>query len=477
MTMTRTADIVAKLWALCNDLRDDGVTYQQYVTELTYLLFLKMAAETGEEEKLLPKGYRWHDLEKRKGVEQYDFYRELLIRLGGKAPSRQVRVVYGNASTSIRHPRVLTKLVTDLDALDWFDARTEGLGDLYEGLLEKNSTESKRGAGQYFTPRPLIDSMIALVKPQAGEVVQDPALGTAGFLVATHRYICETTNDLYDLSTEQQNTQLRHAYVGMELVPDTHRLAVMNALLHGFTGDLRLGNTLTSDGAALPSADVVLTNPPFGTKTGGGTDREDFTYRTSNKQFAYVQHIYRTLRPGGRAAVVLPDNVLYDAQARPIRTDLLDKCNVHTILRLPEGLFYAQSVKANVLFLCRGQGDTGNTQETWIYDLRSGVSSFGRRNVLTRAFFADFEREFGDDPYGKSPRTDHGPRGRFRQFTREDIARQDDSLYFPWSVSNGSDEDAKDTDPISVIEGMTKSLQQAMNDLEMLRVIVDGEVR
>lgn len=478
MTMTHTSDIVARLWSLCNDLRDDGVTYQEYVTELTYLLFLKMAAETGEEEKLFPFGYRWADLQRKKGTEQFDFYRELLIRLGSNAPSEQVRHVYGNASTSISHPRVITKLVADIDTLDWFDARTQGLGDLYEGLLEKNAAESKRGAGQYFTPRPLIDLMIRLLRPRPGEVIQDPALGTAGFLVAAHKYICDETNDLYDLTGEEQNFQLRRAYVGMELVPGTHRLAVMNALLHGFTGDLRLGNTLAAAGAAMPPADIVLTNPPFGVKTGGGgMDRDDLTYRTSNKQLAYIQHIYRTLTRGGRAAVVLPDNVLYDGTGQNIRTDLLDKCNLHTMLRLPTGIFYAQGVKTNVLFFSRGETDRGNTRALWVYDLRTGNPSFGKRKPLTSGFFRDFEAAYGDDPNGHSPREDQGPSGRFRRFTREELADRGDNLDLAWMSQDSYDDLSGRPTAMAVVESMTKNLNDALDDLESLKSLIEGRAQ
>ncbi len=474
--MTRTSDIVARLWALCNDLRDDGVTYQEYVTELTYLLFLKMAAETGEEETLLPFGYRWSDLQQKRGSDQFDFYREMLIRLGSNAPSEQVRQIYGNANTSIRHPRVITKLVTDIDALDWFDARKQGLGDLYEGLLEKNATESKRGAGQYFTPRPLIDLMIRLIQPQPGEVIQDPALGTAGFLVATHKYICDKTSDLYSLTSEQQNFQLTHAYVGMELVPGTHRLAVMNGLLHGFSGNLQLGNTLSAAGAALPPANVVLTNPPFGVKTGGGgLERDDLTYRTSNKQLAFVQHIYRTLTAGGRAAVVLPDNVLYDGSGAKIRHDLLDKCNVHTMLRLPTGIFYAQGVKTNVLFFSRGETDRGNTKALWVYDLRTGIPSFGKRNPLTPAFFNDFEAAYGADPNGHSPRQDQGPSGRFRRFSRKQLAERDDNLDLMWLSQDSYDDRGGRPTALAVVDSMTKNLRDALSDLESLRSMIrDG---
>lgn len=323
--MTTTHDIVQKLWSLCHVLRDDGITYHEYVTELTYLLFLKMAEETGTEDTL-PKGWRWADLTGTDGVDQLKFYRLQLIELGNSSNTR-VQAIYTNAQTSLRQPRNLAKLVTDIDALDWFSARQEGLGDLYEGLLEKNAAEKKSGAGQYFTPRPLIDCMVRLVKPQPGEIISDPAAGTLGFITRADAYIKAQTDDLFDLPEAQQHFQRHKAFYAVELVPDTRRLAMMSAMLHGIEGDIILGDTLSPLGQSLPKSDLILTNPPFGTKKGGGKPtRDDFTFPTSNKQLAFLQHIYRNLKPGGRAAVVLPDNVLFeDNTGQQIRSDLMDK--------------------------------------------------------------------------------------------------------------------------------------------------------
>ena len=278
----------------------------------------------------------------------------------------------------------------------------EGLGNLYEGLLEKNAEETKSGAGQYFTPRPLIEAMVALVKPQAGERVQDPAVGTGGFLINADRYVKSQTDDLHDLKTSAQNFQKRQAFYGVELVPDVQRLALMNAMLHDIEGDILLGDTLGPTGAKLQKADVILTNPPFGTKKGGGgPTRDDITYPTSNKQLVFLQHIYRGLVPGGRAAVVLPDNVLFEeGVGQKVRADLMDECDLHTILRLPTGIFYAQGVKTNVLFFTRGEKDKGNTKQVWLFDMRTNMPSFGKRTVLTREQFADFETAYGEDPRG-----------------------------------------------------------------------------
>jgi type I restriction enzyme M protein len=399
--MSTTHDIVAKLWSLCHVLRDDGITYHQYVTELTYLLFLKMMKETGQEAQLA-KGYRWSNLESKEGVEQLNYYRSLLVHHGNEGSGR-VQAIFANASTSLRHPKNLNKLVKDIDELDWYDARKEkdGLADMYEGLLEKNANEKKSGAGQYWTPRPLIYSIVSLVKPQVGELVQDPALGTGGFLIIADHYIKERTDDLFDLPERKQEFQRRQAFYGMELVQDTHRLALMNAMLHGIEGDWRLGDTLSPDGASLPKADVILTNPPFGTKRGGGLPtRDDFTYPTSNKQLCFLQHCYRGLKLGGRCAIVVPDNVLFEeGTGVDVRRDLMEKCDLHTMLRLPTGIFYAQGVKTNVLFFTRGkETDTGNTKTVWVYDLRANIPQFGKRTPLTRETFKEFMQAFGNDP-------------------------------------------------------------------------------
>ena len=462
-----THDIVQKLWGLCNVLRDDGITYHQYVTELTYLLFLKMMQET-ETEGVLPDGYRWSDLVDKEGVEQLEFYRHLLIHLGSHGSDR-VQAIFANAQTFLKRPKNLKTLVESIAALDWYSARQEGLGDLYEGLLEKNANEKKSGAGQYFTPRPLIDSMIHLMKPQPGEFVQDPAAGTGGFLIAADRYIKERTDELFELSEAEQYFQRREAFYGLELVQDAHRLCLMNLMLHGIDGDVLLGDTLSPDGERLPKADLILTNPPFGTKKGGGLPtRDDFTYPTSNKQLAFLQHIYRSLKPGGRAAVVMPDNILFASDVgQSIRADLIDKCDLHTILRLPTGIFYSPGVKTNVLFFTRGHTDKGNTEAVWVYDMRINMPAFGKRTPLTREHFEPFETAFGDDPLGKSGRTDEGEEGRFRRFTREEIAKRGDNLDIAWlKDESAGTEDLGD--PEEIAAEIAANLRVAMDEVKAL---------
>ncbi|NCT81835.1 MAG: N-6 DNA methylase [Comamonadaceae bacterium] len=475
-----THNIVQKLWSLCDILRDDGITYHQYVTELTLLLFLKMAQETGTEHRL-PAGQRWADLKQRNGLEQLDHYRSSLLVLA-RAPDPLVAAVYAGSNTSIKEPRHLAQLVENIDALDWYTARTDGLGDLYEGLLEKNATETKSGAGQYFTPRPLIRAMVEVLKPRPGEVIQDPAAGTGGFLIAADHYIKQQTDDLFALPLDQQEFQRRHAFIGMELVPDTQRLALMNCMLHDITGSgqgpVRVGSTLSSEGESLPPADVVLANPPFGTKKGGGLPtRGDFTYPTSNKQFAFLQHIYRGLNPGGRAGVVLPDNVLFEGNVgRQIRADLMDKCRLHTILRLPTGIFYAQGVKTNVLFFEKGRTPTGNTDEVWVYDLRANMPQFGKRTPFTLEHLKPFITAYGELADGRSPRIDEGETGRFRRFTRAEIAERSDSLDISW-LKDDSAEDAADLpEPAALAQEAMQELEHAMTELEAILAELGAEV-
>jgi type I restriction enzyme M protein len=479
-----TQDIVAKLWNLCNVLKDDGVTYHQYVTELTYLLFLKMAKETGTE-KNIPEGYRWDDLESRAALDRLQHYKLTLTHLGVDG-SDLVQEIFSNASTFIKKPATLSTLVTEIDKLDWFNARQEGLGDLYEGLLQKNANEKKSGAGQYFTPRPLIESMVAVMQPTLEDVIQDPAAGTGGFLISANNYIREHSNP--DKWTEAQQRKYRHnTFYGMEHVQDAHRLAVMNLMLHGLDFDaniagIKYGDTLSQDGEALPKATLILTNPPFGTKKGGGLPtRTDFTFPTSNKQFAFLQHIYRGLKVGGRAAVVLPDNVLFEANmGRQIRADLMDKCNLHTIMRLPTGIFYAQGVKTNVLFFTRGATDKGNTREVWVYDLRANMPSFGKRTEFTHAYFEEFEKVFGNDPLGDpanlKKRKDTGESGRFRHFTREWVAERGDNLDIAWLKDN-SETTADDLpEPETMAEEALGELEAAMADLRSILAELGDEV-
>ena len=454
-----TQEIVAKLWNLCNVLRDDGITYHQYVTELTYILFLKMAKETGTESRI-PEACRWDVLTSKSGIELKKFYKELLNHLGENCTGR-VREIYQGAATNIDEPKNLEKIITTIDGLDWYSAREEGLGNLYEGLLEKNANEKKSGAGQYFTPRVLIDVMTRLVKPQAGERCNDPACGTFGFMIAAHQYVSDQTDSFFDLDADTAAFEREKAFTGCELVHDTHRLALMNAMLHDIEGEIILGDTLSNVGKSMKGYDVVLTNPPFGTKKGGErATRDDFTFPTSNKQLNFLQHIYRSLKADGkaRAAVVLPDNVLFaDGEGERIRVDLMDKCSLHTVLRLPTGIFYAQGVKTNVLFFTRGKTDKGNTQEVWFYDLRTNMPSFGKTNPLKKEHFAEFEAAYeAKDRHAVEDE-------RWSVFTREQIAEKGNSLDLGL-IRDDSIVDYEDLpDPIESGEEAIAQLEEAVD--------------
>lgn len=464
--MERVQDIVGKLWYLCGILREAGITYPEYVTELTYLIFLKMAQETGSENSL-PRGFRWNDLASRSGTDQFRFYTELLERLGTKTKG-SVREIFRDAETCLSHSKYLSLLVTEFDKINWYGAREEGaLADLYEGLLDKNSTESKSGAGQYFTPRSLIDSMVEVIKPRPGEVVQDPACGTAGFLIAADRYIKKKTSDLKGLTLREVEFQRKHAFVGVELVPQTRKLALMNAMLHGIQGTIIQGDTLSDAGESLAQADVIMTNPPFGTKRGAGFPTRSFPIPTSNKQLAFLQHIYLGLKPGGRAAVVMPD--LQGTTAPRICDDLMEKCRLHTILRLPMGIFYAPGVRTNVLFFTRGvSDDSNNTKEVWIYDLRSDIPRFGKRTPLERSHFKQFERAYGAKPDGTSQRKGKADESRFRCFTREDIRGRGNNLFFTWD-GNETREERESISPEALARNIEAKVKLIFKELAALR--------
>ena len=468
-----TQEIVSKLWNLCNVLRDDGITYHQYVTELTYILFLKMAKETGAEVQI-PEAYRWDKLTAKSGIELKKFYKELLAHLGEECTGR-VREIYQGAATNIDEPKNLEKIITTIDGLDWFSAREEGLGNLYEGLLEKNANEKKSGAGQYFTPRVLIDVMTKLVKPQPGERCNDPACGTFGFMISASQYVRSQTDDFFDLDADTTKFEREEAFTGCELVHDTHRLALMNAMLHDIEGKILLGDTLSSAGMNMKDYDVVLTNQPFGTKKGGErATRDDFTFPTSNKQLNFLQHIYRSLKTNGkaRAAVVLPDNVLFaDGDGERIRLDLMDKCNLHTILRLPTGIFYAQGVKTNVLFFTRGKTDKHNTKEVWIYDLRNDMPSFGKTNPLKVEHFDDFVKCYADGDLSKRKETysEENSNGRWRKFTIEDIlARDKTSLDITWMKAESDVDDHTLAELLDMIKEKSSNIAKAVAELEQL---------
>jgi len=491
-----TQDLINKLWNLCNLLRDDGVTYHEYLNELTYLVFLKMVEETGQEE-LIPEGYRWSDIEKFNAVTRLDEYKKLLIHLGSNG-SLITKAIFADASTCIRKPATLNKLVSEIDNLDWYSAKNEGLGDMYEGLLEVNASEKKSGAGQYFTPRVLIEVMVELMQPNLEDVIVDPTAGTGGFLIAAHHEL-KKYHDIKTLDEDAYEKYQHGTFFGMELVPDTRRLAMMNLMLHDLAVDddnagVLYGDTLSNEGKALPKASLILANPPFGTKQGGGIpSRDDLVHYTSNKQLAFLHAMYQSmLKPGGRAAVVLPDNVLFEGSTgRKVRNDLMEKCNLHTILRLPTGIFYAAGVKTNVLFFDKPTDvnqDKGNTKKVWVYDLRANMPQFGKRNVLTKAHFDEFYKAVGSDltqvdEAKRQAFIDNHKNGseignidtcRLRSFTRGEITGKEDSLDLAWIRDDSVEDAANLPEPDVLINEAIEELAGAITDLQSILIELDS---
>ncbi|SDC50614.1 type I restriction enzyme M protein [Algoriphagus faecimaris] len=477
--------IAKKLWELCNVLRDDGVTYHQYLNELTYILFLRLS-EIKKFDQDIPEQYRWTKLKEIKdNKELFDTYRDLLANLGTMSTNESITEIYTNASTTLRKPVNLRTLITNIDQIDWFeDEEQDKIASIYEELLEKNAGEKKSGAGQYFTPRPLINIMVELLAPKVGERWNDPAAGTFGFMIAADEYLRRKTTDYFALDSKERAFQVNEAFSGCELVQDAHRLALMNAKLHGLESRIAIGDTLTDLGKSFKNFDGVLANPPFGTKQGGERPtRDDFTIKTSNKQLNFLMHIYRSLRKDtgtARAAVVLPDNVLFeDGDGQKIRRDLMDKCDLHTILRLPTGIFYAAGVKTNVLFFTRGKKETENTKRVWFYDMRTNAPSYGKRTPFTREAFADFVKAYTGgivldqvkDAYEgeineEKRKAIQDP--RWQVFTREQIAAKNDSLDIGLIEDESISKNADLGDPIDIAKAAAQELEAIKKELDQI---------
>ncbi len=435
---TAAASIVRKLWEYCNILRDDGLSYPDYVEQLTYLLFLKMADEQGD--RLIRSTFSWSSLAGRDAVSIHEHYSAVLQGLSRR--NGTLGVIFRNARNKVKDPAKLRLLIVDLvGQTTWTDLSADVKGDAYEGLLDKNAQDTKSGAGQYFTPRPLIDAIVACVRPRPGEVICDPACGTGGFLLAARDYILKRHSKL----TSKQRLHLdTKAIRGVELVEEVARLATMNLLLHHVgTAVGKASTPIACEDSLMRSsphkADVVLTNPPFGVRgsitfTGEKrkvpreltVTREDFVAQTSNKQLNFVQHVMSMLKPGGRAAIVVPDNVLFESgAAATIRRRLLDSWDFHTILRLPTGIFYAHGVKANVIFFNRSVTRRGRGRQIWIYDLRRGPRFSVKTNPLARHDLEDFVSCFDKRPdVGGVPQT--ASHERWCSFPIEAISREKD---------------------------------------------------
>ena len=465
-------DVVQKLWGFCHTLRHDGIDYGDYIEQLTYLLFLKMADERGIE---LPKDCDWPTLYKQSGTNLTDHYVDVLRKLSKE--KGLLGQIFAGAQSRFNNPVNLKKMISLIDETEWTALDVDVKAHAFEGLLEKAASEGKKGAGQYFTPRVLIQSIVRVMKPDPRAhkefTIGDPACGTGGFLVCAYEWlIAQTKGGAVD---RQLAKRLKGStYFGQDLVERPRRLALMNLYLHGLEPEITLGNTIY-DPAPPQRFDVVLTNPPFGTRGANqAPDREDFTIETSNKQLNFLQHVLTILKPGGRAAIVLPDNCLFEGKAGEVFEILMQDCNVHTILRLPRGTFspYSQGVKANVVFFQKGFP----TENVWIFDARSNVPGITKKErPLSPSHFAEFQKSYGDDPNGGSKRKDLGDEGRLRKFHISEIKNRDYKLDIIW-LKDGSLEDADDLpEPQDLAAEAITELEAVVDDLKEIVSLIEKE--
>jgi type I restriction enzyme M protein len=466
--------LVQRLWSYCSVLRDDGLSYGDYVEQLTYLLFLKMADEQTrppfKRPAFIPTGLDWASLLARDGDDLEVHYRHVLTELGRKPG--MLGVVFRKAQNRIQDPAKLRRLIVDLiDREQWMTLDVDVKGDAYEGLLQKNAEDVKAGAGQYFTPRPLIRAIVEVMRPQPGMTICDPACGTGGFLLAAHEHVVDNNPNL---DRDQKHRLRFEALRGSEIVDNTARLCVMNLLLHGIGAEDADSPIIVEDslkGDPGKRYDMVLTNPPFGKKSSmtivsseGDTEREDlvvvrddFWASTSNKQLNFVQHVKTLLKINGGAAIVVPDNVLFEGGAgETVRRKLLHECDVHTLLRLPTGIFYAQGVKANVLFFERKPAsENASTKKLWVYDLRTNMHFTLKQSPLGYKHLEDFIRA-----YRPKDRRRRKESERFKSYAYEELIQRDKvSLDLTW-LRDESLEDSDNLPPPDVLA------QEIVEDLE-----------
>ena len=484
--------IVSKVWNYAHVLKNAGVGYGDYVEQITYLLFLKLADEMGELgfDNPIPKAFNWTELSRRTGDDLEVHYRHTLEKLG-KAPGL-VGIIFRKAQNKISNPSDLQRVIKMIGDEDWSGMDVDIKGAIYEGLLEKTASSSDKGAGQYFTPRPLIRAIVDVMQPQPGQVIGDPACGTGGFLLAAHDYIARH----HKLDKAARRHLKTEALWGTDIVPGVVSLCAMNMYLHGI-GKVAEASSLSSgegqrrdasatmatidraDALAQPSGvkfDMILANPPFG-KKGGYTivgddgristekqeyERDEFWATTSNKQLNFLQHIVSELKVGGTAAVVLPDNVLFEGGAgETIRRELLKRCNVHTLLRLPTGIFYAQGVKANVLFFDRKEASEKPwTKDLWIYDLRTNQHFTLKTNPLANKDLDDFKAVYHPGAFAKRKETE-----RFRKFTyAEIVARDKANLDILWLKDDSLEDSDKLPAPAELAAEIVVSLEAALEE-------------
>lgn len=493
----QSTTIISKVWGMCNPLRDDGVSYGDYLEQLTYLIFLKMSDEYSKpphKRKIgIPKGYTWSDMNTLKGSELEDKYKQILEKLGEQGGI--LGKIFKGAVNKINSAAILYRVVQMIDKEKWTSMSSDVKGEIYEGLLQKNAEDIKSGAGQYFTPRPLIKAMVACVRPEPMKTIADPCCGSGGFFLAAQEFLSDPSN--YSLERKQNEFLKNKTFYGNEIVPDTFKTALMNLYLHNI-GDI-YGNVPVTLGDALLTdpgyrVDYVLTNPPFGKKssitfTNEANEqesedlvynRQDFWTKSSNKQLNFVQHINTILKATGKAAVVVPDNVLFEGGAgETVRKKLLQTTNLHTILRLPTGIFYKPGVKANVIFFDKRPASAKNqTKEVWIYDFRTNVHFTLKKRPMTYDDLEDFIKCY--NPQNRHQRketwSDENPDGRWRRFGVEEIfARDKTSLDIFWI----KDKTLADLDnlpsPDELAEDIIENLQDALDSFKSLQNVLKSK--
>lgn len=488
---TQTSSIVSKVWGLCNPLRDDGVSYGDYLEQLTYLIFLKMADEYSKppynRDSGIPAGCTWQDMRTLKGTELEDKYKSILETLGKQGGL--LGNIFFQSSNKISKAAILKRVVDMIDGEKWVSMSSDVKGDIYEGLLQKNAEDTKSGAGQYFTPRSLIHAMVRCMRPEPNKTIADPCCGSGGFFLASQAFISDPEN--YTLDRDAKEFLKNKTFYGTELVPTTFKLCLMNLYLHNI-GDI-YGDVPVKQADALLTdpgyrVDYVLTNPPFGKKSSitftneeGETEDEDLVYNrsefwttSSNKQLNFVQHIYTILNSTGKAAVVVPDNVLFEGGAgETVREQLLQNTDLHTILRLPTGIFYKQGVKANVIFFDkRPASPERQTREVWIYDFRTNIHFTLKQNPMKESDLDDFVACFNPENRHQRKETwsEENPDGRWRKFTVDEIWKRDKKSLDIFWVKDKSLADLDNLpEPDVLAEDIIENLQSALEGFQALQ--------
>jgi len=465
------SDVVQTLWGFCHTLRHDGIDYGDYIEQLTYLLFLKMADERGIE---LPKDCNWPSLVNKSGTDLRDHYIDLLRRLGQQRGL--LGDIFAGAQSRFNNPVNLKKLLGVIDETKWTALDIDIKAAAFEGLLEKAANEGKKGAGQYFTPRILIKAIVRCMKPDPRAhkefTICDPACGTGGFLVSSYEWLFEQTKGA--LERDLANRVRSKTYFGQEHVQRPRRLTLMNLYLHGLEPHIALGDSIYE----IPTGqrfDVVMTNPPFGSRGANqAPTRDDFTISTSNKQLNFIQHVMTILKPGGRAAIVVPDNCLFADQAGEVFKILTEDCSLHTVLRLPNGTFmpYSPGTKTNVIFFTKGY----KTENVWVYDARSSVPHITKKDrPLTPEHFGEFEKCYGADPNGRAKRKPgDSKQDRWRGFTIEEVKKRNykiDSL--KW-LKDESTNDEAESEPEELVTDALADLQAAAVELTSILTFLDS---